>query len=1005
MSHEREPASGPGDETSLQSTLLPGAREPSGGVSMQDTADAQRPVTAAPLTASRVDRFALLRRIGAGAMGVVWIGYDEVLDRRVAIKLMRADRVIAATDRERMLREARAMARLSHPNVVQVYDAGDDHGRVFVAMELVTGRSLRQWLAEPAARGWPAVVAMFRAIAAGLAAAHACGVVHRDFKPENVMIGDDGVPKVADFGLAEVGGRSDVVTLDSDVSILRAVELTATGAFIGTPAYMAPEQHRCEPTDAASDQFAFCIALWEALHGERPFRGENTPGLAIAVCEGRRLPPARVIPGWLQRVLERGLEIDPARRWPSMTALGAELDRERTRWRAGVGGAAAIVVVAGALAWANRAPAPCVDAGEPLASEWATSGRAALEHGFAAIDSSFARETWTRIAPSLDDWTQRWIDGRIDACAATELRREQSPAVMDLRMACLARARQSLDAATELLASPDADTLAHADEIVASLAELDRCADVDALLAEVPPPPEREREAVAAARAALAQLVAQRASGRDDQAHAALATAEARLEGIAYPPVHTELLFERARLADDRNDELAAEATTRQALEAALRSDQRELARRSALLLMTIVGHGLDRPAQAMVLVEVARGLSDGAPAQQAELLAAIGAVQLAAGTYPAAVEAFTAALALRESDPEVGLRERIDARLDLATAIGKSGRGEQARQAYADALGLLEREYGPRHPQVARARQNLAQWLIVQGQPQQAEAELRLALSIFADTLGADAQVTVAARGLLAVALLRSLRPHDAELELRAVIDTYQRTLGPDHAKVGLERGTLALALQEQGRLEEAVEQVDLAVAISSKALGPRHPDVIGMRNNYGSLLHALGRDAESLAEHRACAEGRLAVLGPDHPDTATSHFNIAVVSLALGRAADAEAETAIALPVFRARLGDDHRLVYATLSLRGMALHDLGRLDEAAAALESAWRGQDREGVAPRKAADTAAELAAVLWDSGGDRARARMLAERALALYASAGEAGASGHANVTSWLRAH
>ncbi|HWB73881.1 MAG TPA: serine/threonine-protein kinase, partial [Nannocystaceae bacterium] len=241
MIDSRDATGGSGsDPRALESTVLPGAAPHSDAQERTTSAHVRKELPSPAVPSVRVDRFTLLRRIGGGAMGVVWSAYDEVLDRRVAIKLMRPDRLISAADRERMLREARAMARLSHPDIVQVYDAGDDDGRVFVAMELVTGGSLRAWMTTQ--REWPAVVAMFRGIAAGLAAAHAAGVIHRDLKPENVMVDERGVPKVADFGLADLGGQYDPTEGDTSLrSDTRSPELTATGATIGTPAYMSPE--------------------------------------------------------------------------------------------------------------------------------------------------------------------------------------------------------------------------------------------------------------------------------------------------------------------------------------------------------------------------------------------------------------------------------------------------------------------------------------------------------------------------------------------------------------------------------------------------------------------------------------------------------------------------------------------------------------------------------------------------------------------------------------------
>jgi tetratricopeptide (TPR) repeat protein/tRNA A-37 threonylcarbamoyl transferase component Bud32 len=998
--HSRD-ATGEGesDPRALESTVLPRAAE---GDPQEQTVDAEgREPSPAPAAASvRVGRFALLRRIGGGAMGVVWAAYDEVLDRRVAIKLMRPDRVISLAGRERMLREARAMARLSHPNIVQVYDAGDDHGRVFVAMELIGGGTLRAWMTEM--REWPAVVAMFRGVAAGIAAAHASNVVHRDLKPENVMVDERGVPKVADFGLAELGGLQEPTLPDSGLrSGESAPELTATGAMIGTPAYMAPEQHRGQQATAASDQFAFCVALWEALHGERPYLAPTIPALIAAVCEGRRETPKREVPAWLQQVVERGLAVDPSARWSSMTALVEELGRERSRARTFVLGGAVVLAIAGAAAWAARTPEPCTGAREQLADSWDGSRRDALAATFGG--TAFAQDTWARIAPALDRWTDAWIAAHEDACRATSVRREQSTAVMDLRMACLQRARQSLDAVTSVLARADGDTIARADELVATLADLDACADVDALQSDVAPPPEGERATVDTARAELANVAALLAAGHPDDAVGVIDGIDVRLRDVAYEPVRTELLAARADVLDERDEHPEAEAAGRAALEAALRSGQRELARRAVLMVMRVVANDLDRPVDARMLVDVARGLSGDSTRDRSELGRALGTIHLGAGEYARAVEEFERALAILVGDPASTARDILLVRLELATAMGSAGRIDDARSEYARSIAEVEQHWGPRHPQVARARMNLASWLIPAGKIDEAIPELHAALAIVDETIGDDTEFGADLRRLLGVAYLRSTRAPEAEREFRAVIVASEARLGALHPKLALLHGNLGFALQEQGRLDEAAAEISTALAIGGATLGTSHPDVIGLRNNHGSLLHALGRDEEALAEHRACAAAREASIGPDHPDTATSHYNIAVVASAMKQWSVAESETAIALPVFRAAFGDDHRLVYATLSLHSQAILEQGRAEEALPGLEAAWKGQNRPELPARKKAETVFALARALWSAPKEHARARELGELARSLFVELGPEGAERARDVADWLR--
>jgi tRNA A-37 threonylcarbamoyl transferase component Bud32 len=271
---------------------------------------------------TEVGRYVVLEPVGAGAMSTVYAAHDPELDRRVALKLLRTG---GPDDelRARLYREAKAMARIAHPHVITVHDVGVYGSQLFVAMELVPGGTLRQWLAA-SPRGWRDVVATFVQAGRGLACAHAAGLVHRDFKPDNVLVGDDGRVRVTDFGLARAATHDDPrpaepSTLVPDV----ATTITRTGAIVGTPAYMAPEQLRGEPADSRADVFAFCVALHEALYGERPFEGRSVVGLRSSTAAGIVRPPPRdsSVPGALRAVLLVGLRPQPDDRYASMGEL------------------------------------------------------------------------------------------------------------------------------------------------------------------------------------------------------------------------------------------------------------------------------------------------------------------------------------------------------------------------------------------------------------------------------------------------------------------------------------------------------------------------------------------------------------------------------------------------------------------------------------------------------------------------------------------------------------
>jgi WD40 repeat protein/predicted Ser/Thr protein kinase len=271
-----------------------------------------------------VSRYVIQRVVGTGGMGLVYEAYDPELDRKVAVKLLRKlDAAGADALRTRLLREAQSMARLTHPNVVAVYDVGAIDGQVFIVMELVQGSTLKRWLHEKK-HSLSEVLKVFKQAGQGLAAAHAVDLVHRDFKPDNVLIASDGRVLVTDFGLARSSGADSAAP---DGVVIEPARLTRTGALIGTPAYMSPEQLDGVEVTARSDLFSFCVALYEALYQERPFAGENVGAVREAIVRGHLREPPRDtrVPSWLRGVLRRGLDGDPLRRQGSMVELLAEL--------------------------------------------------------------------------------------------------------------------------------------------------------------------------------------------------------------------------------------------------------------------------------------------------------------------------------------------------------------------------------------------------------------------------------------------------------------------------------------------------------------------------------------------------------------------------------------------------------------------------------------------------------------------------------------------------------
>jgi hypothetical protein len=496
-----------------------------------------------------VGRYQVLHQVGAGAMGAVYAAHDPKLDRKVALKLLHT-----CGDQKRLVAEGRAMARLAHPNVVPVLDLGTGDGRVFAAMEFVDGVTLRRWLLDEPS--WPEIVAVLLEAGRGLQAAHAAGLTHRDFKPENLLIGSDGRTRVTDFGLARsgtLGGAAVVLPEALATATTSPAGITGTGEIVGTPAYMSPEQFRAQVASAHSDQFSFCVVAWEALYGGRPFDdgSASLQTLAEAVLEGRiREPPAsaRRIPAPFKRILLRGLSVDPAARHPSMEALLRELaavGRRRRRVRAAaVALVAAAAVAAGLLGARHREAERCREAG--ALTEWSTERRAAL-----AASPSVER--------SLDAWASAFSTMRRQACEATEIEHTQSREVLLLRDQCLEERKAGFVALLEALEKPA--VLERAPQ--AALGRIADCADLHRLVGPAPPRPEVAHEA-AELRRRLAALKVQASVGLPVDVSAIVARARA----LGDRALEAEALVARSQTEDDEQALASARAAVIAAEEA-----------------------------------------------------------------------------------------------------------------------------------------------------------------------------------------------------------------------------------------------------------------------------------------------------------------------------------------------------------------------------------------------------------------------------------------------------
>lgn len=414
-------------------------------------------VKPAPSLGESLGRYRLQQELGAGGMGVVHAALDPDLERRVAIKVLKA--ADAPEARQRLLREARAMARLTHPNVVVVHEVGSEGGRDYVAMELIDGGTLEDWVAQER-RKPREIVAAFLAAGRGLAAAHAAGLVHRDFKPRNVLRAKTGRVVVTDFGLVvgieaagdgalDVTMRSSQANIETTATSSNLSGLTVTGALLGTPAYMAPEQWSGASVGPPADQFAFCVALWEALAGERPFKGATLDTLRGAIDRGpASLDDAR-LPRRLRKILRRGLDPDPAHRWPSMNALLAAITRaERGPGRVLAIAAAAAVTIGIGVWLLGRSPtgSPCAAPVLGPNVAWPMPPQDQLARQPLAI-------------AQIDGDMRTWNAVRDRACRVDEAKRQARLACLDGALARVDALRQTLIAVGGTARLPVTDEL------------------------------------------------------------------------------------------------------------------------------------------------------------------------------------------------------------------------------------------------------------------------------------------------------------------------------------------------------------------------------------------------------------------------------------------------------------------------------------------------------------------------------------------------------------------
>jgi tetratricopeptide (TPR) repeat protein len=748
-------------------------------------------------------RYRVLRELGRGGMGITYVAHDQELDREVAFKLVRPDVGGVECAQVRLHREAQALARLAHPNIVAVYDVGTHEGRGYIAMELVKGQTLdTQLLARTHA--WREVLDIFRQVGAGLQAAHAAGLVHRDVKPSNIMLGDDGRVRLLDFGLAQPGhGPAGADAAHAGTPPERALheeinedigapdgfdgpggpapQLTRTGAMVGTPGYMAPEQIDGHLADARSDQFSFCVSLFEALYGERPFFGTSVRMMRALMYHGviREVPDRGRVPGWLHAIIARGLSFHPAARWPSMDALLDALVRgARPRpawWR--IGGLmglcmGAVTAAAAAFAFAysmgddQAGASMCTGAGAQIEEAWNDAQRAAVARAIHATGSAHAVEAWQRTQVLLDRYAEEWVAAATDACEAMTTTDDWGEERL-VQLQCLTERRRSLRVLAGELGHLDGKEVSAALQAAGRLPRISTCADRDYLRTRITPPEDvLVAEQVEILRATMTQADQLQKLGEYEDAHAMALPVLEMAMALGYAPLEAEA---RARLGDvleKTGDFQEAENQLRAAYFLARTLQHHAVAYEAASQLVVVVGNRMARYDEAHEWGRHAR----------AELV----------GT---------------DSD-----LDRASLLFHLGQVLSKQGRYEEAAAHQHHARIIRERLLGPVHPDMAASLNGLGEVARLRGHHEEAASYYRQAIAV------------------------------------------YEQTLGPDYPRLAYPIHNLGLVHSRQGRHEEAAEHFHRAWTVWEHALGPEHIEVayplLGLATSH---LH-LGRAADAL-------------------------------------------------------------------------------------------------------------------------------------------------------------
>ncbi|MBX7078784.1 MAG: serine/threonine-protein kinase [Nannocystaceae bacterium] len=919
-------------------------------------------------------RYRIESLLGRGGMGTVFRALDTRLGRPVAIKVHHG----RASALERLRQEARALAQLSHPNVVTVLEVGSVDGSPFVVMEFVDGANARQWR-DAGERSWQEIVALYREAGLGLAAAHRVGLVHRDFKPDNVLVGHDGRPRVADFGLANLRG----ITVADDAHAPTAGDaatLTHHGAFVGTPAYVAPEQILDSRVDARADQFSFCASLFEAIYDELPFPAQNPRAMIDRILVGdlvRPVSPTRA-PRWLADVLARGLSRRPDERFADMDALLAALrgPRRRPRWLLAAGMAAVTAAIAAVAVPRDERDPRCEE--DPLAA--LDPARRDVTAWVEASGDADLAQGWQRASTAIGSHAERWREAFAIACESAAPRRSPGFDAQLRRLDCLDGDRVQVESLlAELRPGEGAALLAMIDEVV-NLSDPMSCVTVDDTAAGTAPTEELRGEAKAI-EASIAVVQARIAAGARAAALSLADELVARANALGDEGLLAQafLLRGRARLVGGVH--VDGEADVLDAVRIAERISRPRVVLEGSLLLALAAINARDDLRTAERWLETGRGAVRRWP-QDADVAAAIIAheafVRASLGDQAAAdrlIEEASRMVAAADLGPDAEvLLEEQQARVwsfrnDLGRALEHAQRG----------LALAREAYGPVHIRVGTMQLSICGIYDTAGNYLEARTACRGAVETLRRTTEPRDRYLLTATSALA-SLESIVGNPTAALEL---YDGLREVMARETTDPAFEQhisSSRGLTLLDLERYDEAYAELSRALALNAQLAPDLGNDGRGELLNLALIERIRGRvdEAAVLLQRARKLQDALGREDAKGADLLLAEGELAILQ---GRLDEAEARLVAAVAGYETLYAaDDPVQGWPQLALGRVELQRrrpdraLPHLERAAAAFAS-----DQISVGDR--AEVGRLHAEALWQ-GGDRSRARAVAQAALA-----------------------